>query len=455
MTDRKTNPTPATTGTHALFTLWARKHGIEFPKLIPAYLPPAGLGIIATEEIRGPDQIPHEKANSMSPGEVIAFTPSALLLTRENIEQFSPGCGLGSLLRQKKDDGGLSSHAVLAAVIAREMRRIAEGHENMWREWIDVWPKAKEFRGSMPLMWSAEEINLLPPSTKRLLDEQREKFKRDFKTVEKKGFGFTKQEYMWAWIIGFSWKITRHADSCALVNTRTLFYKPPHPAYNDLPREDCMALCPFIDYFNHSDDGCSVQLTPTGFTVTPTKPSYPANAQLFVTYGCHSNDFLLVEYGFNLPLEKNKWDEVSITPNLLPLLSEEHKRVLSREGFLGKYAFDKEAFCFRTQVAVRLMLIEHPEMDANWRKVEAWKNFLSGHDDGERERYMVEESLLGFLDALEEEGKYALLEADKLREQGIRGVIKMRWEQILGMANDVRTNMVGENGERRGRRYAM
>ena len=170
MTDRKTAPTPATTGTHALFTIWARKHGIEFPKLIPAYLPPAGLGIISTEEITGPNGTHHGQAKAASPAgeEVIAFTPNALLLTRENLERFSPGCGLGPLLRRKKDDGGLSSHAVFAAAIAREMRRIAEGHENMWREWIDVWPRAKEFRGCMPLMWSAEESDLLPPSTKRV-----------------------------------------------------------------------------------------------------------------------------------------------------------------------------------------------------------------------------------------------------------------------------------------------
>ena len=168
MTDRKTAPTPATTGTHALFTLWARKHGIEFPKLIPAYLPPAGLGIISTEEITGPNHPTHNgQAKTASPAEVLAFTPNALLLTRENLERFSPGCGLGPLLRRKKDDGGLSSHAVFAAAIAREMRRIAEGHENMWREWIDVWPRAKEFRECMPLMWSAEESDLLPPSTKR------------------------------------------------------------------------------------------------------------------------------------------------------------------------------------------------------------------------------------------------------------------------------------------------
>ena len=41
--------------------------------------------------------------------------------------------------------------------------------------------------------------------------------------------------------------------SWAVVNTRTLFYKPA--SYQDALREDCMCLCPFIDYFNHSDEG--------------------------------------------------------------------------------------------------------------------------------------------------------------------------------------------------------
>jgi hypothetical protein len=101
------------------------------------------------------------------------------------------------------------------------------------------------------------------------------------------------------------------------------------------------------------------------------------------------------------------------------------------------------------------MLIEHPEMDSNWRKVEVWKNFLAGNDDGERERYAVEEKLLGLLDSLEADGERALLEADKLQRQSIRDVIKMRWEQILGMTNDVRANMVGETGKWRGRSHVM
>lgn len=42
-----------------------------------------------------------------------------------------------------------------------------------------------------------------------------------------------------------------------IVNTRSLFYKLDTQDYKELSKEDCMALCPFIDYFNHSDDGVS------------------------------------------------------------------------------------------------------------------------------------------------------------------------------------------------------
>ncbi|RPB01435.1 SET domain-containing protein [Choiromyces venosus 120613-1] len=455
MTSKPPPPTPATTGPHALFTLWAREHGIRFPKLIPAYLPPAGLGIISTSEITGPSITRQGKTNIVAPGEVIAFTPTSLLLTRENVEDFSPGCGIGRLFGGKRGGGeGLSSHAGFAAAIAREARLLKGGDGgNKWREWMDVWPREEEFGISMPIMWSLEECALLPPSTLRLLEEQKEKFKRDYKMVSEKGFEFSKEEYMWAWIVGLSslflqrihsWKITRWTKFYVLVNTRTLFYKPPLPAYTDLPREDCMALCPFIDYFNHSDDG-----------VLPPSPTIPPQTQLFVTYGCHSNDFLLIEYGFTLPLAKNKWDEVSITPLLLPLLSEEHKRVLASEGFLGEYAFDKEAFCFRTLAAVRLLLIQHPEADASWRKLAAWKDFLAGRDDGERERWAVEERLLGFLRRIEEIGGDALAKVEGLGREGVKEVVRMRWGQVLKMASDVRGNMLGEDGEGRGGRSRL
>lgn len=53
-----------------------------------------------------------------------------------------------------------------------------------------------------------------------------------------------------------------------LVNSRTFYWDYPtalpekrNPRARQksklLPRDDCMALCPFIDYFNHSNEGVS------------------------------------------------------------------------------------------------------------------------------------------------------------------------------------------------------
>lgn len=46
-----------------------------------------------------------------------------------------------------------------------------------------------------------------------------------------------------------------------LVNTRCFYWDYPHrpggarQAKKRLPRDDCMALCPFVDYFNHANSG--------------------------------------------------------------------------------------------------------------------------------------------------------------------------------------------------------
>lgn len=43
-----------------------------------------------------------------------------------------------------------------------------------------------------------------------------------------------------------------------IVNTRSFYYVRPGTKKEDiLPPNDCMALCPFIDYPNHANDGVS------------------------------------------------------------------------------------------------------------------------------------------------------------------------------------------------------
>lgn len=52
-----------------------------------------------------------------------------------------------------------------------------------------------------------------------------------------------------------------------------------------------------------------------------------------MSYGGHSNDFLLIHYGFTL--ECNELDFVFLDDLLLNLLDETQKGILKTHGFLG------------------------------------------------------------------------------------------------------------------------
>ncbi|KAI5846303.1 hypothetical protein DFP73DRAFT_630765 [Morchella snyderi] len=417
---------PATGENHTNFLTWSRAQGITFHKITPARFQHAGLGIASTAPIAGPGPGPRRPTPDRrnEEPETIAFTPTASLLTRENLVQFAPSMkGRARPLLKE-----LGTHACFAAAIAGERGNAKNG----WAPWMRVWPGLEEFREGVPLLWKEEEQELLPPSAISILDKQKKNFGRDFEKVKKLGFEFTRDEYIYAWLI---------------VNTRSLFYKPDTPEYKELTREHCMALCPFIDYFNHSDDGCKVELSPRGYTVTPSAGSIPADTQLFVTYGCHSNDFLLCEYGFLLPTPSNKWDEVSVDSLLLPALNASQRSVLEAEGFLGGYVFDRSTFCFRTQAAVRMMLIKDPEHPRSRARVERWKRFLVGEEDGEREREEVERWLVGVLRKLRGRGRVAWGRAEDVAGEGVARLVKERWEQVLAMVESVGAEMGVEDWE--------
>lgn len=180
-----------------------------------------------------------------------------------------------------------------------------------------------------------------------------------------------------------------------------------------------MALNPFADYFNHTDDqGCEVTFGPNGYAITTDKP-IKKGEEIYISYGNHSNDFLLAEYGFIL--EENKWDEICLDSYILPLLSEIQKKTLKDAGFLGKYVLDKETVCYRTQVALRLLCL--PLKD--------WRRFLNGHDDG-KDQSAVDQLLLKILrpysKTVEETIKSLAVLDCGLASQ--RETLSRRWRQI-------------------------
>lgn len=180
--------------------------------------------------------------------------------------------------------------------------------------------------------------------------------------------------------------------------------------------------------------------------MSPAPSAYPESSQVFVSYGCHSNDFLLVEYGFILPSERNRWDDVSVTSLVLPKLSPAHRGILEEEGFLGDYHFDGSAFCFRTQAAARLLNIQNPRSAGMYRKLELWRRFISGLDDGERDGPAVAEFLLSLLGRLQFAAEEALEKIGALENEQVVRVLTARWEQILGMKTAVRRDILKGGG---------
>jgi hypothetical protein len=299
----------------------------------------------------------------------------------------------------------------------------------------------------MPFYYAKELQDLLPHAATLLLNNQCIKLEKDWKDLHPHIPAISKDLFTYTWLI---------------VNTRTFYWEYPdlpnsHPRLpkkrKQLTADDCYAMCPFMDYFNHSDVGCDPESDSTGYSVTADR-EYKAGEEVFVSYGAHTNDFLLVEYGFIL--DSNRNDAIPLDHLILPLLSNDQASALKDDGFHGNYTlFTKEpTICHRTQAVLRLILLDNRRYSA----------FVGGDDDGSKDQVRVNEYLAGILtkysrqiiDTLEElerlkvrsseqkgkSGQSKVTKGEKsLVEAGHRDVLLRRWKQIRDLVNTAISNL--------------
>ncbi|KAK7513322.1 uncharacterized protein IWZ02DRAFT_78687 [Phyllosticta citriasiana] len=375
---------PASPGPeHDAFIAWAEARGVTINGVAPARLPGRGLGVVATREVKE--------------GDVLVSVPAKALLTVEtkHVKDAALPSGEDSTV-----------HGRLAAYLT--MMHADDAVE--WDVWRRVWPTRESFEESMPLCWDEVEKDCLSAPTRDHLNRQEAKLDADWELFRNhlpdpsdRGL------YTYYWMT---------------VNTRTFFWDYPTSNSNKprakkrkLAPDDCMALCPFMEYFNHADEGCTVGHTKAGFTITSHR-TYRPGEEIHVSYGAHTNDFLLVEYGF--VLAANKWDDVRLDPIILPRLDAAQKALLSANGFLGEYAVTPEECCHRTQVALRALLLPKGRVEG----------FLRGLESGEKEQGQVDELLV---ECVEEHLK-AVGEMEQkvgLLDEGERkSVLQKRWAQV-------------------------
>ena len=81
-----------------------------------------------------------------------------------------------------------------------------------------------------------------------------------------------------------------------------------------------------------------------------------------------------------------------------------------------------------------------------YRKLELWRRFISGLDDGERDGPAVAEFLLSLLGRLQFAAEEALEKIGALENEQVVRVLTARWEQILGMKTAVRRDILKGGG---------
>ncbi|KAI6927477.1 hypothetical protein D0869_16038 [Hortaea werneckii] len=313
---------------HVVFTKWARNQGVEINGVAPSKLEGRGLGLMTTRKIKSGERM-------LSIPEKAMFKPDSKLLKQRRLERASPQAQL--------------AYSAMSACKAKETGLGV---------WQATWPEAQDFWQSMPMCWSEDMRGKLPPSVQQPLERQLADYRKDWTALADvcRKYDYSEDDFKYFWMI---------------VNSRSFHWKPPKG------RPGSMVMCPFIDYMNHGPTGTTCQVTTDqhGYEVHADR-DYEAGEEVLATYGAHSNDKLLVHYGFVIDSPygvASPDDDIRLDHILLPKLEERVKAQLQDVGFLGAYALlpQSNELCFKTQVAVRAQLLTANE----------WEYFMTNGED--------------------------------------------------------------------------
>ncbi|KAL9054969.1 MAG: hypothetical protein Q9162_003824 [Coniocarpon cinnabarinum] len=325
--------------------------GLEINGVKAAFTPGKGRGIVADRHgAQEGDRLVHVPSSS-----ILAVPKSAAVGASQK-----SASSVHSLLSLKLLQGDVPEHL--------------QSFMGMWRS---VMPDLEILKQCVPLLWSARAQQLLPEPAKALLQRQKTKFQRDWNDFRSmklplSAFGLPEGSSQSAVYEAF-------AHAWLLVNTRSFYWDYPttqsqgskrarqksQKSSNGLGAEDCMALVPFIDLFNHTYVGecCAVEFNNTGFTVVAAR-DYEPGEEVFVTYGNYGNEFLLVEYGFMM--DPNVCDTVALDQYVIPEFNKAQRALVEEANMFGNYNLHASnspsnvtppTYCYRTQCALRALVL--------------------------------------------------------------------------------------------------
>ncbi|CAH1973731.1 unnamed protein product [Acanthoscelides obtectus] len=220
---------------------------------------------------------------AINANDVLISIPNQLMITFNSIQT----CLMShiALLREP-----LKIQELLAVFLMMEVTNI----ESSWKEYIGSLPKELP---ALPWLATEDEVSLYPDEMQKISRKCHENYRNGLKRAKKllSDALFDEELFKWGYV---------------LVNTRAVYVDPNQLGIEEgfssvLLDTPNMALCPFLDMFNH-DFNANTEAAlnnQDGQLVYQLKTlsGYRKYDQIFISYGPHNNMKLLMEYGFFIP----------------------------------------------------------------------------------------------------------------------------------------------------------
>ncbi|XP_071800810.1 SET domain-containing protein 4-like isoform X1 [Asterias amurensis] len=243
---------------------WMACNAFTGTQLQPAHFQDTGRGLKTTVDVKS--------------GDTLLYIPSRLLITTSTVLRSQ----LGPFIQ--KHSPPMTSQQALAIFLLYEATK---GRDSMWFPYIAIIPPSY----TTPAFFNQEELQLLPKNLLTLATAQITKVRTAFKELEscfvemkklRPEMNVSYERFRWAWFT---------------VNTRCVYGKQKKLCFAE---EDNCVLAPFLDLLNHSPTAeiqAGYDASQEGYVITTDTP-YKKWEQAFICYGPHSNQTLLLEYGF-------------------------------------------------------------------------------------------------------------------------------------------------------------
>lgn len=275
--------------------------------------------------------------------------------------------------------------------------------------WKALLPSAADVRAALPFFWPAALQDGLPAAARALLGTQRDKVAREWAQVRRVFPHLDRESYACAWFT---------------VSTRTFYWEAPE--LEGYEWADHLALVPIADFFNHAGEeaGAAVAFSSAGYTISA-KRGFKAGEEICISYGDHSNDFLLAEYGFLLP--DNRSDKIFLDDIIIPKLSQSQEARLRASDLWQGYSVTSDGRSDRTDAMLALLCPKQHMLRRGGRRRVGDDATEEDTDRETPDSFFA--ALIGDFPATIR-NTIACIEALQVGEASQRSLLRTRWAQI-------------------------